>query len=100
MMRRVHTAENPIEAHFVKGLLEAEGISAEVREENMIGDYPAVWVNVGVDYDLAQEMVSALLREQIVVKTQSEPWCCLRCGEYIEAQFTECWRCETSCSPA
>jgi hypothetical protein len=96
MMRQVHTADNLVEAHFIKGLLEAKGITAEVRQEDMIGDYPAVWVTVGADFKLAHEVVSALSREQAVVETQCEPWCCPRCREHIEAQFTECWHCGTS----
>ena len=100
MMRQIHTADNPAEAHFVKGLLEAKGIAAQVRQEDMIGDYPSVWVTAGADFKLAQEVVSALSSKQAIVETQSEPWCCPRCGEHIEAQFTECWQCETSQSQA
>jgi predicted RNA-binding Zn-ribbon protein involved in translation (DUF1610 family) len=100
MMRQVHTADNPSEAHFVKGLLEAKGIAARVRYEDMIGDYPSVWVSAGADFELAQKIVLALSREQAIVEAQSEPWCCPKCGEHIEAQFTECWRCETSRSQA
>lgn len=98
MIRQVHTADNPTEAYFVKGLLEAKGIAARVRYEDMIGDYPSVWVTAGADFKLAQDIVLALSREQAIVETQSEPWRGPRCGEHIEAQLTECWQCESSIS--
>ena len=96
MMRQVHTADNPAEAHFVKGLLEAKGIAAQVRHEDMIGDYPSVWVMAGADFKQAQEVIAVFSSEQVIVETQCETWCCPRCGEHIEAQFTECWQCRTS----
>jgi predicted RNA-binding Zn-ribbon protein involved in translation (DUF1610 family) len=98
MMRQIHTADNPVEAYFIKGLLDAKGIAAQVRQEDMIGDYPSVWVTAGADFKLAQEVIPALSSEQAIVETHSEPWCCPRCGEHIEAQFTECRQCQTSLS--
>ncbi|MGZ8908292.1 MAG: hypothetical protein ACXW1U_21530 [Methylobacter sp.] len=47
MMRQIHRADNPTEAHFIKNLLEAKWIAAQVRQEDMIGDYPSVWVTAG-----------------------------------------------------
>jgi hypothetical protein len=76
-------------------LLEAKGIAAWVRYEDMIGDYPSVWVRASADFELVQEVVSALSSKQATIEIQSEPWYCPRCGEIIEAQFTECWQCET-----
>jgi Putative prokaryotic signal transducing protein len=95
-MRQVHTADNPTDAHFLKGLLEANGIAAQVRFEDMIGDYPSVWVTADTDFKLAQELISALSSKQEIVEAQSESKCCPRCGENIEYQFTECWQCGTS----
>jgi hypothetical protein len=95
-MRRVHIAENPAEAHFVKGLLESKGITASVREEGTIGDFPSVWVAEGPNFELAREVVMALSREQAFIETQNEHWYCPRCREQIEPQFTECWKCGTN----
>jgi len=95
-MRQVHEAEHSFQAHFVKGLLEAKGITSEVRYEDMIGGYPSVWVAANTDFELAQELVSALSRNQAITETQSNPWCCPKCREHIEAQFTECWQCVMS----
>ena len=53
-MNKVFVAHDPIEAHFVRGLLEREGIDAEVRGEALFGlrphigiasdILPAVWI--------------------------------------------------------
>jgi hypothetical protein len=53
-MKQVFVARNPVEAHLVKGMLEARGIRAEVRGEALWGTrgetplatdtLPSVWV--------------------------------------------------------
>lgn len=92
-MRQGYEAEHPFQVHFVKGLLEAKGIASEVRHEDMIGGYPSVWVVADTDFELAQELVSALSRGQAIADSQSDSWCCPKCREQIEVQFTECWQC-------
>lgn len=96
MKKQIYTADNPVEARFVKGLLEAKGITAEVRDEDMIGNCPSFWVKVGTDFELAHEVVSLLSRKQATVESLTETWYCSTCKEDIEVQFTECWRCGTS----
>lgn len=97
-MRLVYTAENPVEAHFVKGLLDARGITAVVLEEGGIGDYPSVWIVADTNFELAQETVAALSSDQVVNETQGEYRSCPRCKEQMGPQFTECWKCGTSYS--
>ena len=68
-MKRVHTAKHPTEAHLVKGMLEAEGIRASVLGDQLYGAYGELPV----------------LRDV--------RWTCAHCGENLEGQFTECWKC-------
>ncbi len=93
MMRQVHEADNPFQAHFVKGLLEAKGIIAEVRYEDMIGGYPSVWVAADTDFAQAQKLISTLSGNQTNAETQNDSWCCPKCREQIEEKFTACWQC-------
>lgn len=54
-MKQVYVAQNPAEAHLVKGMLESRGIHAEVRGEALWGTrgetpltpdtLPTVWVD-------------------------------------------------------
>ncbi|NOU21986.1 MAG: DUF2007 domain-containing protein [Methyloglobulus sp.] len=96
MKKQVYTADNSVAAQLVKGLLVAQGITAEIREEGMIGDYPSVWVLAGTDYELAKGIISVMSHRQAGVETPGDPWLCARCGESIETQFTECWHCGTN----
>jgi hypothetical protein len=46
-----------------------------------------VWVAEDADVARAEQ----LLREGVTA--QGEPWTCPSCGERLEPQFTQCWRC-------
>lgn len=95
-MQRIHTTENPTEAHFVKGLLESRGIAALVLEEGMIGDFPSVWATVDADFEMAQKVVSALVDTKSFDDTKRQEWLCPNCREQLELQFLACWRCGMS----
>ena len=97
-------AENPIAAHMVVDLLQAEGIAAVVHGEHIFAvrgalpvSYPTVWVLDEDDYDRARELVQAYDQnttpggEDLAL----EPWTCPQCGERIEGQFGLCWKCGT-----
>ena len=67
-MNRVFVAHDPIEAHFVKNLLERDGIAAEVRGEALFGlrpeigiasdTLPAVWIIKDAQLKRALEFVA------------------------------------------
>lgn len=67
-MNKVFVAHDPMEAHFVKGLLEREGIDAEVRGEALFGlrpeigiesdTLPAVWIIKDAQLKRALEFVA------------------------------------------
>jgi hypothetical protein len=94
-MKKVFVAQHPTEAHLVKGLLESHGIAAEVQGESLFGargeapitadTLPSLWV---LD-DSQVEKAIQILR----VREEGEPWQCAGCGEAIERQFGNCWRC-------
>ncbi len=97
-MKRVFSSFDLLAAHHAKNLLEAQGIRAEVRNERLasaMGELPPaeclaeVWVG-------ADEAPSAerLLREGVPVAGPA--WECGRCGERLEPQFVQCWRCGTT----
>ena len=43
-MNKVFVAHDPVEAHFVRDLLEREGIDAEVRGEALFGLRPSIGI--------------------------------------------------------
>ena len=93
---RVFSSYDLSAAHHARNLLEAQGIPAEVRNERLgsaMGELPPaecqveVWVLDQEDAGRAEH----LLREG--VRASGPPWACGKCGERLEPQFTQCWRC-------
>lgn len=104
-MRQVFTAKHPMEAHFVKGLLEAEGIACEVVGEALFQQrggvpmtpdtLPTVWVKEEKQVEEALRRVQAYERGDDARVDRGKHWVCKVCGEKVESQFTECWHCRT-----
>lgn len=103
-MQRIYGARDSTEAEFVKGLLEAEEIAAVVQGsalEAARGDIPftdsslpSVWVN---EEDVARALpIIEEFRRGGPAGTEPKPaWICPNCGEKLEGQFTNCWKCGT-----
>ena len=102
-MRQAFIAQHPTEAHFLKGLLEAEGIAAEVRGETLFGargeapvtseTLPSVWLVNDQQLETAIALVARYASRHGPPEQISAPWPCPNCGEQCESQFTECWKC-------
>jgi len=95
-VRRVFSSHDLLAAHHARNLLEAQGIRAVVRNERLasaMGELPPaecqaeVWVMDGREAPRAEQ----LLREGAPVAGPA--WRCAACGEPMEPQFTQCWRC-------
>jgi Putative prokaryotic signal transducing protein len=107
-MRHVYTGRDEMDAHFVKGLLQQEGIEASVVGENLLNavgtlpisdkSLPCVYVN-----EPDEERASLIVRdyqqvdrvnaEEAVEDAPRPTWKCANCGEAVEEQFSECWNC-------
>ena len=106
-MQHVYTARDSMDAHFMKGLLEQEGINAVVQGEALQetwGDLPltseslpSVWVP-DQDVDKALPIIDEYKRRDEADAATGEPparptWACPNCGQRVEEQFTQCWHC-------
>ena len=97
-MKRVYTAETLVQVVHVQNLLAAHGIAAQLRNARLggaLGEIPFLetWPQLWVDdplFDWASQVIERDLHQPA---TPGEPWTCPNCGERIEVQFTECWRC-------
>ncbi len=104
-MTKIFIARHPTEAHLVKNLLESEGVTAEVHGEALysaLGEIPiisdtlpSVWIWDDSLADKAKEVIDRYLKGQNSDVSFGKPWHCPGCGEFIESQFTSCWRCGT-----
>ena len=107
-MRHVYTGRDEMDAHFVKGLLEQEGIKAVVAGENLEATWstlpvsatslPGVYVPDGEEERALMivrdyQQVDAANAENAVEDAPRPTWKCANCGEAVEEQFTECWKC-------
>jgi hypothetical protein len=102
-MKQVFVATNPTEAQVVRSLLEARGIEAEVHGEALWGALaavgltidtpPTVWV---LDDEDEGEALRIIEQEEAAggpPPPAAGSWQCESCGEELEAQFDECWKC-------
>ncbi|MBL0211518.1 MAG: DUF2007 domain-containing protein [Holophagaceae bacterium] len=104
-MMKVFEARHHAEAHFVAGLLDASGISAEVRGESLFttveggtaipGMRPSVWILEDRQQEKAREILSNYATGEGAPTFSDGPWKCPRCGEIHEPQFAACWNCGT-----
>lgn len=103
-MKQVFRAHDIAEAHFVKGLLESQGLSALVRGEALAGlageiplaeTWPIVWI---LDDGREEEARTVIKDYETGSATHAPPvsvWRCQKCGQDLEPQFTTCWACGT-----
>ena len=92
----VHQANNPIEAYFVKNLLESRGVEAAVSEANEpLAGLPIAAVDVLVkQVDLAAaEAVVEEFNQDLANRHSGPNWKCPACGEHVPDTFDECYAC-------
>jgi len=96
-VKRVYGGDNGMLVGHLRELLEAQGIPCIVRNEFLGGGagelppnecWPELWVVETDDWARAQRLVEAQLGAGATT-----PWSCPGCGETIEGQFAQCWRC-------
>jgi len=102
-MKQIHIARHAPEAHLVRGFLAAQGIATQVRGEFLTsgwGELPldvcSVWVCDERDYERASELLVEFFAGTHARRYSGEAWICGVCGEPLEGQFTQCWRCGTT----
>lgn len=99
---RVCVCRDGMEAHFLRGVLEAAGIGVTIVGEalgQLAGSIPVadarpeLWVDEG-DADRAARALAAARANRL--SGAANEWVCPNCGEAIEGQFTDCWKCQTA----
>jgi hypothetical protein len=98
-VRKVCSAESIVEIAHLRNLLEAAGIPCVVRNERLSGAlgelplfdcWPELWVVRNGDQLRARGLVDCA---RGMPNPRGPDWQCARCGEIVEGQFEECWRC-------
>lgn len=100
-LERVHSVADPLIAGHIESVLTARGIHCMVRNRHLIGGageippleaWPEIWVD-REDAPIARQLIHEVIEP---AGPTPEPWTCPDCGERIEGQFAECWRCGAS----
>ena len=92
---KIYSAANALEAHSLKGMLEAQHIAVHLSGEGLgaaAGELPANVVEVGLWVkDCQQASAQRLLAEY--EQADQSGWVCASCGEQNGSQFELCWQC-------
>jgi glutamate-1-semialdehyde aminotransferase len=101
-MKPIFSSPNSAELGLLKSRLEAEGIPCGIRNEQTSQVIPTEAFSAELcvlrdeDHERAVELCEAWQRPPAGFR---EPWVCRQCGERLEGQFTECWKCGSSREP-
>jgi hypothetical protein len=101
-VKTVYSSPNITLVYHFKNILEGCGIPCQIRKEYLssgAGDLPPTdcWPELCVADEGLFVEASRLLEETLSPAGDSGVgWKCIRCGETIERQFTECWSCGES----
>lgn len=99
-MLRVYRAQHLVEASHLKNLLDSAGIRAFLRNENLVrlaGEVPfdQTWPEVWIEDEREAAAALELIRAARAAPRHAPAWTCPACGEWLEGQFSACWRCGT-----
>jgi Putative prokaryotic signal transducing protein len=102
-MKRVFRAASLIQVAHARNVLLTAGIQSELRNQYLagaLGDLPMLetWPQLFVADDDESAALRALARA--AAAPTGKPWTCPQCGEHLEPQFTNCWRCGASAQSA
>ncbi len=97
---------NDLDGEIAKGLLAENGIEALIGKDDCGGMMPNLQVSAGVrlyvlprDVEKSENLLKMLSNEDINPQAEDPAdtsWQCSNCGEELEQQFTDCWKCGTS----
>lgn len=95
-MKRVYRAATLLQVAHARNVLITAGIRCELRNQYLagaLGDLPMMetWPQLYVDDADERFALSALARANAA--PSGVAWTCADCGEQLEPQFTQCWRC-------
>lgn len=100
-MQKVYSSPSLSMVYFAKNVLASYGIESIVQGENLTslaGEIPwtdawaELWISDEKRAEEAREILELSLKE---AEHSEETWKCPTCGEELEGQFTECWKCGT-----
>ncbi len=98
----VYSADDMIDAEFIRHVLAERGIQAKIVGgylQTIIGNLPAMWTTPRIwvceeDFALAKILIDEAKTEQRRRAALRKEWACSDCGETNTADFEICWSCQ------
>ncbi|MFA7620195.1 MAG: DUF2007 domain-containing protein [Thiohalomonadaceae bacterium] len=96
----VYAAPTMFMVAHVRNLLEAEGIDCHVRNEFLSAGagelpptevWPEVWVVDDTQAERARQLIAEATRDGGT--GPMDTWQCPVCGEHVDGNFGQCWKC-------
>ena len=101
-MKKVYTAKDPLMIGHLKNVLatfDIKSVTKNYELSSAAGELPPIecWPELWVVDDHRHAEAEAILKKALApLKSVKKPWQCNGCGEEIEGQFSECWKCGRS----
>ena len=97
-MKKLYSTPDRIPLYLLRSALENQGIICYLKNENppLAGEippmlaWPELWVMDDSQYESAKKILTAELAN---LATPGQAWVCPQCGEKLEGQFEQCWKC-------
>jgi len=90
----VYLFKDILDSHHIPCIITNLYLSGAAGELPPTEVWPSLRVENDEDFDRASQLVSQELKRQ-VQDSNIQAWSCPQCGELIEGQFNQCWRCGT-----
>jgi len=104
-MKKVYSAKDPLMVGHLKNVLTTFEIRCVTRNLDLssaAGELPPIdcWPELWIVHDEELAEAKAILKKTLApLESVKKPWRCRDCGENIEGQFSECWKCGRSREP-
>ncbi len=98
-MKNVYSSPHLFLVNHYRNIVESYGIPCVVKNSFLSGAagelpptevWPILCVEDETDYDRAKQIVDEELNR---LENAGKQWVCQKCGELIDGQFTDCWKC-------
>lgn len=86
----VYCAKNVLASHGIESLVRGENLTSLAGEIPWTDAWAELWIPDEMRAEEAREILESSLNE---AEHSEEAWKCPACGEELEGQFTECWKC-------
>jgi hypothetical protein len=101
-MKKVYSAKDPLMVGHLKNVLttfEIRCVTCNLDLSSAAGELPPIdcWPELWVVNDEELAQAKAILKKTLApLESVKKSWRCRDCGENIEGQFSECWKCGRS----